>query len=175
MADVHYRIRMKNGHSRKLRFWFAPVSPAIMNADADWEEEAELSVSYPHARRMVYPLIRKYYPGEFLWENELNLMPFENAARLASYMKKLAKLLRRNYNDPRLAPYRKLFRIELLVSPSEYEETYAEAPEYVREKGIEENIDTAVDFYLRLAAWIEQTIREYEPKGFDAIAISAPR
>ena len=174
MSEGQFQIRMRNGHSKKLRFWFAPVSDKIMNADADWEEQAELSCSYIHTRRMVFPIIRKFYPGEFLWKNELNLMPFENAARLAKQLRKVARLLKKNYHDPRLNSYRKLYHIELLVSPEEYEELYANASSFVKEQGVEENIDVVIDFYLKLAAWIENTIAEYEPRGFNAIAISAP-
>ena len=174
MAGEHYVIRMRKGHSSKLRFWFAPVSDTIMNADADWEEEAELSCNYVHTRRLVFPIIRKFYPGEFLWHNELNLMPFEDALKLSKQLRKIARLLRKNYDDPRLASYKKLFRIELLVSSEEYEEKYEGKPDYICEAGIRENIDVVTEFYLKLAAWIETTINEYEPLGFNAIAISAP-
>ena len=46
MTEERYRIRMKRGHHKKLRFWFCPVNEKIMNADADWLEDAELSCEH---------------------------------------------------------------------------------------------------------------------------------
>lgn len=174
MADEQFQIRIKKGYSKKLRFHFAPVSDAIMKADADWLTEAEISCSFIHTRKLVYPFIKKYFPGKFVFEDELNLMPFEDAERMARQLRKVARLLEKDYMNPRLASYKKLFSIELLVSPDEYEERYEDASSFVREQGIRENISVVTTFYRRLSSWILETIEEYGPKGCNAIAIWAP-
>ena len=175
MAEEQYQIRMRNGYHKKLRFHFAPVSPAIMNADADWLYDGELAVSYLHTRKLVYPFIKKYYPGEFHWNDELNPMPFENAQKMAKQLRKVARLLEDDYLNPRLKSYRKLFSIDLLVSKEEYDEKYDDAPSYVKEQAVQEHIGVATQFYRKLASWILTTIEVYEPEGCDAIAIWAPR
>ena len=88
-AENRYRIRIRRGHNRKLRFWFAPVSEKIMNADADWIEEAELSCDNLATKQLFFPFIEKYYPGEFEWRNELNLMPFENVRAMTREVRKV--------------------------------------------------------------------------------------
>ena len=173
-AENRYRIRVRRGHNRKLRFWFAPVSDKIMNADADWLEDAELSCDNLAAKQLFFPFIQKYYPGEFEWRNELNLMPFENVRAMTKEVRKVVKLMRKNYADPRLARYKRHFSIDLVVDSEEYEEKYAEAPDFVREKGIEENKEVICEFYLTLSNWLDKTMDKYEPLGFRHIAIFAP-
>ena len=174
MADGTYHIRIKNGHSKRLRFWFAPVSDKIMNARADWLDDAELSCDNICAKELVYPFIKKHFPGEFKWRNELNLMPFENALAMAREMRRVSKLLRRNYNDPRLNSYKRRFSIDLLVSEQEYEERYANASAREKKAAVEEHIDVVIEFYTVIADYIEDTAEEYAPKDFNAIAIYAP-
>ena len=89
MAEDRYRIRVRRGHHKKLRFWFAPVSEKIMNADADWLSDAELSCDNLPTKQLFYPFIKKYYPGEFLWKNELNLMPFDNVRAMTREVRKV--------------------------------------------------------------------------------------
>ena len=174
MAEQRYRIRVRRGHNKKLRFWFAPVSEKIMNADADWLEDAELSCDNLATKQLFFPFIKKYYPGEFLWRNELNLMPFENVRAMTREVRKVVKLMRKNYSDPRLMRYKRFFSIDLIVDSDEFEEKYMDAPEYVREKAIEENKEVICEFYLTLSNWLDKTMDKYEPMGFTAIAIFAP-
>ena len=175
MAENGYRIRMKRGHSRRLRFWFAPVSEKIMNADADWIEEAELSVDSIACKELFFPFIEKYLPGEFQWRNELNLMPFGNVRDMTKEVKKVAAMMKKNFNDPKLAPYRAWISLDLLMSAEDYEEQYAGASEAEKRLAIAGHSDVVVEFYERLCRWLDSTADRYEPLGFNAIAIFAPR
>ncbi len=174
MSDDHYHIRVKKGHHKRLRFWFAPVSPKIMNADADWLEDAELSCDNICTKELFYPFIQKYFPGDFQWRNEINLMPFANVLEMTEEVRKVSALMRKNYNDPRLRRYKKNFAIDLLVNAEEYEEKYMDAPESVRFAAIEEHKDVIIEFYDKICDYLEETVKTYKPKGFDAIAICAP-
>ncbi|MDO4620726.1 MAG: hypothetical protein Q4B09_08910 [Lachnospiraceae bacterium] len=174
MSDETYHIRVRRGHHKRLRFWFAPVDDKIMNARADWLDDAELSCDNICAKEMLYPLIRKHFPGEFQWRTELNLMPFENALKMAKELKNVAKLLKRNYDDPRLTAYKKHFSIDLLVNADEYEEKYAHATTLAKKQAVEERVDLIVEFYRTVADYLEKTVAEYEPKGFHSFAIYAP-
>ena len=103
MTEERYRIRMKRGHHKKLRFWFCPVNEKIMNADADWLEDAELSCEHRATRQLFYPFIKKYFPGEFLWKNELNLIPMKNVRMLEKELRACIRLLKDGkLDDPRL-------------------------------------------------------------------------
>jgi len=175
MANSGYRIRMKRGHSRRLRFWFAPVSERIMNADADWLEDAELSVDSICCKELFFPFIEKYLPDKFLWHNELNLMPFGNVLDMVKEVRRVASMMKKNYNDPRLLPYKSHIALDLLMSSEEYEARYSASPEAEKQRAIEEHIGVAIEFYERLCKWLEDTVRRYEPLGFNAIAIFAPR
>ncbi len=174
MAEKHYHIRVRKGHQRRLRFWFAPVSPKIMNADADWLEDAELSCDNICTKELFYPFIEKHFPGEFKWKNEINLMPFANVLEMTEEVRKVAGLLEKNYNDPRLRKYKQNFAIDLLVNAEEYDEKYVDATEAECLKGIEEHKDVIIEFYLKICDYLEETINTYKPQGFDAIAICAP-
>ncbi len=174
MADGAYRIRMKRGHSKRLRFWFCPVNDKIMNADQDWPEEAELSCDHLCTKQLFYPFIKKYYPGEFQWKNELNLMPFDNVRAMIREVRKVTKLMKRNFNDPRLRPYKKRIEIDLLVDSDEYEEKYMTASDLVRRQAVEEHAGVVIEFYTRLCDWLEKSMDRYEPQGYKYMAIFAP-
>lgn len=174
MSEDRYRIRIRRGHHRKLRFWFCPVNDKIMNADADWPEDAELSCDNLATRQFFFPFIKKYYPGEFLWRNELNLMPFENVRAMTKEVRKVVKLMRKNYSDPRLARYKKHFALDLIVDPDEYEEKYLDLPESAKARAIEENKEVICEFYLTLANWLDKTMDKYEPAGYHSMAVFAP-
>ena len=174
MAEDRYRIRVRRGHHKKLRFWFAPVSEKIMSADADWLSDAELSCDNLPTKQLFYPFIKKYFPGEFLWKNELNLMPFDNVRAMTREVRKVVKLMRKNYADPRLARYKRHFSIDLIVDPEEYEEKYVEASDFVRDRAVEENKEVICEFYLTLCNWLDKTMDHYEPLGFHDMAIFAP-
>lgn len=174
MAEERYHIRMKRGHNRRLRFWFCPVNDKIMNADQDWPEEAELSCDSICTRELFFPFIKKYYPGEFLWKNELNLMPFDQVRAMIKEVRKYARLMKRNWNDPRLRKITKRIDIDLLVDSEEYEEKYMNAPDVVRRRAVEENADVVIEFYTRLCDWLEKTMDHYEPAGYNNMAIFAP-
>ena len=82
--------------------------------------------------------------------------------------------MRKNYADPRLLRYKRHFSIDLIVDSDEYEEKYVEAPDFVKEKAIEENREVICEFYLTLCNWLDKTMDKYEPMGFHAMAIFAP-
>lgn len=174
MSEDRYHIRMKKGHNRRLRFWFCPVNDKIMNADQDWPEEAELSCDNICTRTLFFPFIRKYYPGEFEWKNELNLMPFDNVRAMIREVRKVARVMKRNFNDPRLKKYTRNIDIDLLVDSEEYEEKYMSAPDSVRRQAVEEHADVVIEFYTRLTDWLEKTMDQYEPEGYQYMAIFAP-
>ncbi len=174
MSEEHYHIRVKRGHQRRLRFWFAPVSPAIMNADADWLDDAELSCDNICTKELFYPFIEKHFPKEFKWRNELNLMPFANVLDMTTEVRKVCAAMKKNYHNPKLARYKKNFAIDLLVNAEEYEIHYLDASESEREAAIEEHKDVIIEFYTKICDYLEETVKEYKPQGFDAIAIYAP-
>ena len=159
MTEERYRIRMKRGHHKKLRFWFCPVNEKIMNADADWLEDAELSCEHRATRQLFYPFIKKYFPGEFLWKNELNLMPFENVRAMTKEVRKVVKLMRRNYADPRLARYKKFFSIDVLVDTETFEEKYIDQPDYVRDQAV---LSRYGDFCASLIGSSAFTVQDFE-------------
>ena len=78
MAASEYRIRVKRGHHARLRFWFDPMSDDIWNGDADLIMEDELSCDNICTHELFFPIIERFFPGEFRWRNELNLMPMED-------------------------------------------------------------------------------------------------
>lgn len=169
-----YRIRMKRGHSRKLRFWFCPVNDKIMNADQDWDEDSELSCDNICTKELFFHFIKKYYPGEFLWKNELNLMPFDNVRAMINEVRKVTRALGKNYHNPKLKKYKKNFDIDLLVDSAEYEEKYMSATDSERQRAVEEHVDVIIEFYTRLCNWLEKSMDKYEPLGYNNMAIFAP-
>ena len=174
MSDKTYHIKMKRGHHKRLRFWFCPVNDKIMNADQDWPEEAELSCDNICTKELFFPFIRKYYPGEFLWKNELNLMPFEDVRAMIKEVRKVARLMKRNFSDPRLKKYIRNIDIDLLVDSEEYEEKYMNASDPARRRAVEEHADVIIEFYNRLCDWLEKSMDRYEPEGWSYMAIFAP-
>ncbi len=174
MSENMYRIRMRRGHHKRLRFGFCPVNDRIMNADQDWPEEAELSCDTICTRELFFPFIEKYYPDEFKWRNELNLMPFDNVRAMIREVRRVTRVMKRNWNDPRLRKYKRYIEIDLLVDSEEYEEKYMQASDAVRKRAVEEHSQVVTDFYTRLCDWLEKTMDEYEPEGYKYMAIFAP-
>ena len=172
--DQQYHIRVRRGHHQRLRFWFAPVDDRIMNARADWLDDAELSCDNLCTKELFYPFIRKYYPGKFEWKNELNLMPIDSVLAMTNECRHVAKLLKKNYHDPRLKAYKRHYSIDLLVTEDEYERLYANAPAAAKEKAVEDHADVIIEFYKTVCDYLEETVKEYAPKGFHSIAIYAP-
>ena len=169
-----YRIRMKKGHNIRLRFWFCPVNDKIMKANQDWDEDTELSCDNICTKEMFYPFIEKYFPGDFKWRNELNLMPFDNVRAMTNEVRRVIKLMSANFKDPRIAKYTENIDIDLLVDSEEYEELYLSAPDRVRRKAVEEHANVIIDFYTRLCDWLEKSMDRFEPLGYRYMAIFAP-
>ena len=174
MGEDHYHIRVKKGHVKRLRFWFAPISQKILDADADWLEEEELSCDNICTRELFYPILKKHFPGEFQWHNEINVMPFKNVRGLIRETRAVCHALEYNYDDPRLRSYKRTFAIDLLVNAEEYDEKYATASESEKKKAVEEHKDVLIEYYSAICDYLDDICSRYEPKGFLGIAICAP-
>lgn len=174
MPEESYHIRVRKGHQRRLRFWFAPISQAILDADADWLEDEELSCDNICTHELFYPFIQKHFPGEFKWRNEINVMPFSNVHDMVKEVRFVAKALDQNYHDHRLAPYKKNFAIDLLVNAEEYDAKYATASEAEKNAAVEKHKGVIIEFYNKICDYLDEVCKKYEPKGFLGIAICAP-
>ncbi len=174
MSEDTFHIPIRKGHHKKLRFWFAPISQAIMDADADWLENEELSCDNICTRELFYPFIEKFFPGEFKWRNEINIMPFDRIHGMIEEVRKVVKTLTKDYYDPTLLPYKQGFAIDLLVSPEEYDEKYVDAPDSITRTAIEDHKSVIIDFYTGIADYLDEICDRYEPEGFLGVAICAP-
>ncbi|MEE3420657.1 MAG: hypothetical protein VZR02_06100 [Lachnospiraceae bacterium] len=174
MGEEHYHIRVKKGHVKRLRFWFAPISQKILDADADWLEDEELSCDNICTKALFYPILRKHFPGEFQWHEEINVMPMKNVRGTIRETRAVVNALEHNYDDPRLRSYKKTFAIDLLVDADEYEEKYAEASEAEKIKAIEEHKDVLIEYYTAICDYLDDIVKRYEPQGFLGVAICAP-
>lgn len=174
MSEESYHIRVRKGHQSRLRFWFAPVSREIMNADADWLEKEELSCDNICTHELFYPFIQKHFPGEFKWRNEINIMPFSNVREMVHEVRSVSRALENDYHNPRLIPYKKNFAIDLLVNAEEYDAKYSAASDSVKIAAVEEHKEVIIEFYKKICDYLDSMCTEYEPKGFLGIAICAP-
>ncbi len=174
MPEESYHIRVRKGHQRRLRFWFAPISQAILDADADWLEDEELSCDNICTHELFYPFIEKHFPGEFKWRNEINIMPFSNVHDMVKEVRSVTESLEKDYRNPRLAPYKKNFAIDLLVNGEEYDEKYATASESEKMAAVESHKGVITEFYTKICDYLDEMCSTYEPKEFLGIAICAP-
>lgn len=169
-----YHIPIQIGHSARLRFRIAPVNKAIMNGDADWLNEEELCADNISSRELLFPFIDQYFPGKFLFKNELNLMPFSNAHQMAASLENTAYLLQTDYKNPKLDPLRSHFALDLLISSEEYEASYVLASTVEKEAAVSANIGVVIDYYRRIARFLNDEIKKYEPLDYHSFAISSP-
>lgn len=175
MATGEYRIRVKRGHSKRLRFWFDPMSDAIWNGDADLILEDELSCDNICTHELFFPIIERFFPGEFLWRNELNLMPMEDVKDMIDEIRDLIEILDAgDIRNKRLNYLRAGYAVDLLVPEDEYEERYYGRPRSVQVQGVIDHLYVISDFYQTIADYLDEMVDKYEPKGFKYIAISAP-
>ena len=174
MEEPQYRIRTKRGHSSRLRFWFDPVSKDILNGDADLIYPDELSCDNICMHDLFFPFIEKNFPGRFLFKNELNLMPFENVRNMSEDIRRISSLLLTDYENPVLKRIKLGYSINLLVSEDVYEEKYRDLSPEQEYSAVKNHIRVITDFYKTIADYLDEMISKYGPKGFSAIAISAP-
>lgn len=175
MSDSEYRIRVKRGHHSRLRFWFDPMSQKILDGDADLIYPDELSCDKICAHDLFFPFIEKHFPGEFLYRNELNLMPMKNVREMVAEVRACIELIDQgDLDNPRLNIVRDGFAIDLLVPEEEYNEKYVEASTAEIKEGIRENRHVISAFYKEICDYLDDMVDKYEPKDFDYIAISTP-
>ncbi|MDO4804448.1 MAG: hypothetical protein Q4A32_06495 [Lachnospiraceae bacterium] len=175
MADSEFKIRVKRGHLSKLRFWFDPMSQEILDGDADLIYPDELSCDKLYARDFVFPFIERFFPGEFKFRNELNLMPFENVRELVAEMRACIDLLDSgDFDNPRLNPVRDAFTLDSLVPGDEYDDKYFDLSSIEKHKIMLEHLDVVSTFYTTICDYLDEMIEKYEPQGFEYIAISTP-
>lgn len=175
MADSEYKIRVKRGHHSRLRFWFDPMSQQILDGDADIIYPDELSCDKLYAKDFVFPFIEKFFPGEFLFRNELNLMPFENVRETVAEMRACIALLDSgDFDNPRLNPVRDAFTLDNLVSGEEYDEKYFDFSSAEKHEIMLEHLNVISEFYKTICDYLDEMLDKYEPKGFEYIAISTP-
>lgn len=173
--DGRYKIPTKRGHDKHLRFWFDPMSQKIWDGYADLIYRDELSVDNNAAHMLLLPFILERFEGKFLFRNELNLLPLDQAELLAADFRKAAKALKRkDMQNPAVALVAENITIDLLVPEEVYNEKYLSASPLEKRRAIRENLPAAAEFYDTVAAYLEEMLRRYRPKGFTSIAISAP-
>ncbi len=172
--EKQIEIRASRGHVKNLRFWFAPVSEAILNADADWLEDEELSCDNLCMHELFMPFIRRFFKGTFRWRNEINLMKFKDVRKMTAEIRRISDLLESDYDHPDLTYYKKNYSIDLLVSREEYARTYLEASDAARQAAVREHVGVITAFYLTIADYLDEMTDRYKPLGFHAIAICAP-
>ena len=125
MSDSEYQIRVKRGHHSRLRFWFDPMNDKILNGDADLIYPDELSCDKLISHDLFLPFVVKYFPGEFLFKTELNLMPLNNVKEMVKEVRACIALLEEeDLDNPRLDLIREGLTLENLVSNDEYDEKY---------------------------------------------------
>lgn len=175
MSASEYRIRVKRGHHARLRFWFDPISDDIWNGDADLILEDELSCDNICTHELFFPIIKRFFPGEFLWRNELNLMPMEDVKDMIDEIRDLIEILDAgDIRNKRLNYLRGGFAVDLLVPEDEYEENYYGRPQRIQNQGVIDHLYVISDFYQTIADYLDEMVDKYEPQGFKYIAISAP-
>ena len=173
--EGRYRIPTKRGHDKHLRFWFDPMSQKIWDGYADLIYRDELSVDNNAAHMLLLPYIQERFEGRFLFRNELNLLPLDRAELLAEDFRKAARALKRkDMQNPVLQPVAENITIDLLVPEEEYNDKYLSGSPLEKRRAVRENLPVAAEFYDTVAAYLEEMIRRYRPKGFTSIAISAP-
>ncbi len=173
--EDRYQIPVKRGHDKSLRFWFDPMSQKIWDGYADLIYRDELSVDNNAAHQLLLPFILEHYEGKFLYRNELNLLPLDKVEPLAGDLRKAARALKRkDLQNPALALVAANITIDLLVPEEEYNEKYLSGSPLEKRRAVRENLPVAAEFYETVAAYLEEMLRRYKPKGFTSIAISAP-
>ena len=176
MSDSEYQIRVKRGHHSRLRFWFDPMNQKILDGDADLIYPDELSCDKLIAHDLFLPFVLQYFPGEFLYKTELNLMPFDNVKEMVREVRACIALLDEgDLDNPRLDVIREGLTLENLVSNEEYDEKYMDSTSAEKDKAIREHLDVASAFFTKICDYLDEMIDKYEPQGFDYIAISTPR
>ena len=175
MAASEYRIRVKRGHHARLRFWFDPMSDDIWNGDADLIMEDELSCDNICTHELFFPIIERFFPGDFRWRNELNLMPMEDVKDMIDEIRDLIDILDAgDIKNKRLNYLREGYAVDLLVPEDEYMENYYGRPQRVQVQGVIDHLHVISEFYQTIADYLDEMVDKYEPKGFKYIAISAP-
>jgi len=174
MSEIPYKIPVQIGHSPTLRFRLAPVSKKIMSGDADWIDSKEFCVDNICGHEFLLPFVEQFLPDQFLFRNEINLMPFSNASRMSEEIRKTASLLKTDYSSPALAGIKKHFSLDLLVSGGEYNQKYLLLSGPQKAQAVRDRIGIVIDFYMQFAGWLDSVIAEYEPKDFHQLAITSP-
>ena len=174
MENEEYQIPMQVGHSRRLRFRLAPVSKKIMNADADWLDDAELCIDNITAHELLLPYIEMFFTDAFQFHNELNLMPFSAAGRMADEIRADVMKMKKDFDDPSLDRIRPHIALDLIVPPEVYSSNYVLASAFEKNEAVRKHLKTVTDFYGKVTDWIDQSIKKYEPLDFHDFAVTAP-
>ena len=145
-----------------------------MNADADWLDSEEICIDNITAHELLLPFIERYMPSEFLFHNEINLMPLSKAAAMSGEIRNTALLLQRDYGNAALAGLKEHLAIDLLVSAEDYNAKYLLLSPGQKEQAVQDHIGTAIAFYVRIAKWLDSMTSKYVPLGFSDLAVTSP-
>ncbi len=173
-AKKPVHIPVRRGHVDSLRFWMVPVNRDIMNADADWLIDEELSCDNLCIHELFLPFILRYHKGRFKWKNEINLISFKGVRAMSADVRRVCDLLQNDYENPELDELKKHCTLDLLVSRAEYQSRYLDLSNEERAAAVRANIGVVIRFYTEIADWMDEMLQKYRPLGFNAIAVCAP-
>ena len=173
MAKSHYSIPAEIGFTKELTFRLAPVSKAIMNADADWVYDDELCLDTEAASVLLRPFIDEYLKKPFKARDEINIMGFARVRELISALRETSALLEQHFDDPAMKAFEQYIPLTIILPPEE-RMTAETASKADQRRILKKNIGTVTEFYSIVADHLDDVMDRYGKKGFRYIAITSP-
>ena len=173
MAKTTYSIPAVIGYTKDLTFRIAPVSKAIMSADADWLYDEELCLDNEAAQSLLMPFLEEFLKKPFETHDEINIMGFSRVRQLVQALRETASMLENHFDDPAMKTFKAYLPVDILLPPEDRDRA-ALAGKAGREELLRENIGVAVEFYDFIADHLSSIMKTYGQKGFRHIAITSP-
>ena len=168
-----YEIPRRVGYTKELTFRIAPVSKAIMNADADWLYDDELCIDNAAATALLRPFLDEYLKKPFKAHDEINVMAFSRVRLLIDALTETSTMLLEHYDEPVLKSFKNYIPLDVVLPPEERDKA-ALASRAEKERLLKDNIDVVTNFYGFVADHLSAVIKDFGAKGFRHIAITSP-
>ena len=165
-----YRIPIQIGYSEDLSFRIAPVTKAILNADADWQFTHELCLDAKAAEALILPFISQRLKKDFVAHDEINILSFAAARRVCRDLKITAAMIKDDYDNPALNDLKAQVTPDMILPEDKRGEAVSASPEKI-EKLRRENFSSVVDFYNETADKMNMIMDSYSKKGYLHFAV----
>lgn len=172
MSQSNYEIPVQTHHAKSLTFRMAPVSKAIMNAEADWITDDELCVDDETGRTLLLPFISESLKKPFAFGDEINILAFSGLKVVIRSLRETVVMLTNHYDDPAMKTFIDHIPAELLVG-EEKRDAVRRASAAKKAAIRRENIGVLADFYTNVANALTKIGKSYGTKGFRHLAITS--